>query len=480
MLPPFQLPPSPAYLVALSGGADSRLLLELTIRALSEREGERREDARLLAFHLHHGIRASEADRDEAFCRSLCHSLGVPLIVERRDIPALAEAAGESLETVARRERYNGFLRVMEAHDIPVLLTAHHADDNLETLLDRLLRGSGIRGMGGIPPTRKLGQLPDGRPMTVHRPLLSCTKAEILEACEVMGLEYVTDSTNASTDHTRNRLRHGVVPLLEDLTAPGVPQKAAARLSCAAREDEEALTALAAARYQALRTEDGRLPAATAGAELPAIAKRVILMAYGEFLGHPALEIPADSTLSSHHLEDLLALCRQGEEGDVSDRLPHGVCGVIRDGCLSFLLPSQESAPLPPHPRPLPEGDTVWDEGNGSTPRITIRVESGEAPLAPLTGSEVVASAVFPAAPLPLPLWARPRRSGDVILSHGLRKKLKKLLCDQGVPRELRDRLPLILLPDGTTPLWYPTAAYRDGYPAPSEGPCLRITVLLG
>ena len=107
-------------------------------------------------------------------------------------------------------------------------------------------------------------------------------------------------------------------------------------------------------------------------------------------------------------------------------------------------------------------------------------MERGTAPLPPLTDPAVAASAVFPADPRPQPLWARPRLPGDVILSHGLNKKLKKLLCDRGVPRELRDRLPLILLPDEATPLWYPTAAYRDGYPAPAEGPCLRITVLLG
>ena len=475
MFPPFHLSPAPAYLVALSGGADSRLLLELTVRALLEREPEGDVKKRLLAVHIHHGIRGAEADRDEAFCRSLCDALGVPLVVEHADIPALAAQTGESLETVARRVRYACFLRLMQEHGIPCLLTAHHADDNLETVLDRLLRGSGIRGMGGIPPTRVLGGSPDG-PLWVVRPLLEWSKADILAACDELGLTYVTDSSNLETDCTRNRLRHTVIPALEAVAGPGVPQRTVARLSRAAREDEEALAEIAYARYAAIRSPSGGLPAAEVARELPAVAKRILLYAYRDFLGG---DPPADRTLSAHHLEGLCLLCREGRDGDVSDLLPHGVKASLRGGDLRFSLPPTEPSPLSPEPRPLYEGDTLWDPGSADTPAIVVRVETAAAPLAPCTGRDVCASAVFPAAPLPLPLYARPRRAGDTILSHGMTKRLKKLLCDTGVPPELRDRLPLILLPDAETPLWYPTVAFRDGFSPPETGTCLRITLFL-
>ena len=219
---PFTLPDAPAYAVALSGGADSTLLLELTLRALLRRFGADGR-ARMVAIHLHHGIRGEEADRDLDFCRALCARRGVELVADRADIPALAAAAGESQETVARRERYALFRRVMTEKGIPILLTAHHADDNLETVLERLLRGSGTRGMGGIPPSRGLEGASEACPLTVCRPLLEWTRRDILAACEELGLDYVTDSTNLEGDCTRNRIRHGVIPVLEAMAGEGVP-----------------------------------------------------------------------------------------------------------------------------------------------------------------------------------------------------------------------------------------------------------------
>jgi tRNA(Ile)-lysidine synthase len=204
---PFQLPEVLPCLVAFSGGADSRLLLELTVRALAERDGEEGK-RQVVAAHLHHGIRGEEADRDLAFCMQVCAELGVELVWEKVDVPTLAAESGEGLETVARRVRYEFFQRTMAERNIPVLMTAHHADDNLETVLERLLRGTGTRGMGGIPPIRTMAS--DSRfPVTaLYRPLLEMTRREILAACEEMELEYVTDSTNLEDGCIRNRIRH--------------------------------------------------------------------------------------------------------------------------------------------------------------------------------------------------------------------------------------------------------------------------------
>ncbi len=481
-------------LVALSGGMDSRVLLELAVQTAVARYPEEPPSRRVAAVHVNHGIRGEEADRDEAFCRQVCTSLDVPLVVEHIDVPAIARETGESEETAARRVRYDCFIRTMQARQIPLLLTAHHADDQLETILYHLLRGSGTKGMGGIPKSRLLGEtLPDGTPLMVARPLLSWTRADIAAALHDMGADCVTDSTNLTDTCTRNRLRHHVTPLLEEITGAGIPQRAAVRLGQAAREDDEALTAIAASRYAAACRDRTGLPAASVKEEMPAVAKRMIRLAYAAYIGGNSTRecisedtVPAARTLSARHLEDLCTLCKNGVEGDVSDALPSGVRGEIRGGCLVF-APIRPARPtdLGSSIRAVYEGDTLWGAGDAPSPSIWIRVETGTAPLPPLTVGETVdrktvfASAVFPADQLPLPLWARIRRAGDVIQSHGMTKKLKKILCDKHIPLSIRDRLPLFCVCDPAILLWFPGAAFRDGYVAPDEGPVLRVTILL-
>ena len=469
-MPTFTLPETLPCLVAFSGGADSRLLLELTLRALLERHGEagRKE---MLAAHLHHGIRGEEADRDLAFCRQVCDELGVELILDRVDVPALAAASGESLETAARRARYDFFSRIMAERGISVLMTAHHADDNLETVLERLLRGSGTRGMGGIPSTRLLVNHRDATVSVLYRPLLEWTRRDILDACEARGLTYVTDSTNLEDDCLRNRIRHTVIPALEAIAGEDAPQRAALRMSRAAAEDDGYLsrraeqlvdTTLSPYRH-AVRADDLR-------AHHAAIQKRVLMLLHRRALRDYRTDTDRELFLTDTHLTALLRLTDKGlPESSLS--LPGRLEARIRDGFLYVTPSDAPAAPPPPEePVPLGEGMTQW----GS---VVITVERSDGLLPPDQGYDVFASAVFPA-DLPLPLLLRGRRAGDAILSHGMTKKLKKLLCDKDIPPHLRERIPLICLPDGE-PLWYPRAAFRDGFPAPAEGPCVRITVRL-
>ena len=158
------MPADTPVAVALSGGADSVALLLL----LRDRPG-------LCAVHVHHGIRGAEADRDLAFCRALTARLSVPLYELFVDAPARAREMGESLETAAREARYAAMSALLAEKSIPLLATAHHADDQLETMLQHLLRGSGTRGLCGIPARRSLA---DG--ILVVRPLLAVPKADIL------------------------------------------------------------------------------------------------------------------------------------------------------------------------------------------------------------------------------------------------------------------------------------------------------------
>ena len=205
-------------LVALSGGADSAALL-LSLRELGYP---------VRAFHLNHCLRGAESDRDEAFCRRLCEKLGVELTVERVDIAA---AAGDSaVEETARRIRY---ARLEHAAHGAKIAVAHNADDNLETMLFHLVRGTGAKGLMGIPPVR-------GR---IIRPLIEVERREIEAFLRERGQDFVTDSTNADTAYTRNRLRQEVVPVLRELNPQAA--QAAARLSRQLRQDETCLQSYA-------------------------------------------------------------------------------------------------------------------------------------------------------------------------------------------------------------------------------------------
>ncbi len=453
---PSAVPRGKPLLVAYSGGADSRLLLHLA-KAYGDTYG-----ISVFAAHLHHGIRGEEADRDLAFCRRTAAELGITLFEKQVDVPALAQQSGKSLETEAREQRYAFFDELMRSHDIPILLTAHHADDQLETLLFRFLRGSGIHGMGGIPEIR---ELPHG--MAV-RPLLSFTKAEILAACAKQGLDYVIDSTNDQPVASRNRLRQEVIPLLESLVGEGIPQRAAGRLARAAKEDDDCLTALAQEAFHTCRDGEG-LSLTILNTQPAAIVKRVLSLAYEQAVTQRNGTPPdARHTLNALHLDSLTAWCAKGTNGSRLD-LPL-ITAEIRQDMLFFGL--LEEAPIS-LPIPLYEGDTMWDNG-----RFLIRLNADPAPPTIPPHAALVSTACFPSDKLPLPLWARTRRAGDIIPNHGMHKKLKKLLIEKQIPQSLREHLPLIAYGEEMLPLWYPTVAFADGFLPSAQEPVWRISIM--
>lgn len=223
---------------ALSGGADSVCLLDCLVQL---------RDAFALdvrAIHIQHGLRGSESDRDEQFCRTLCDTLGVPLAVETCDVRGYADKHRCSVETAARECRYAVFAKYCgDAY----AATAHTASDQLETLLFRMARGTGLRGLCGIPPVR-------GR---ILRPLLQVTRAEVEEMLRERGLPHVTDSTNLEDGCSRNLLRHHAVPAMRQCNAAA--EHNAAALAQYLRQDEDFLAAQAAQAYDACMQEDGSL-----------------------------------------------------------------------------------------------------------------------------------------------------------------------------------------------------------------------------
>lgn len=189
--------PSAPLRLALSGGLDSALLLTLLAADPAWRH-------RLVAIHVHHGL-SPHADTWMAFCQARCDELGVPLVTER---VLLARGTGESLEAQAREARYEVLRTRLPVGG--VLLTAHHGDDQLETLLLALKRGSGVRGLGAMRPAQPFGE-------GVHlRPWLSFSRQQLAAAAQHAGIDWVDDESNGDARFDRNFLRLHLVPLLRE------------------------------------------------------------------------------------------------------------------------------------------------------------------------------------------------------------------------------------------------------------------------
>lgn len=412
-------------LVGLSGGADSVALLHL-LAARAARDG-----FSLIALHVHHGIRGEEADRDETFCRAFAGRLGVAFLSVRVDVPQLARARGESLEETARAERYRAFGCAMRERGIPLLATAHHAGDNAETVLFRLCRGSGLHGLGGIPQVRVLE-----RDLLVTRPLLPYTKADILEYCKEMGLDYVTDSTNLLPDCTRNRLRLEILPLLER-SIPGATENIA-RAAAHLREDDACLSAMAD-DWRMAHTANGFLTLDHFSNLHKALRTRVLR----GFL---------DARLETIHVAEVERLCLSGKGGTVplpGDRFasvlggrlavfPHlrgdGLHGIRPFGTEPFALCDGK---LTVSARHIEKCGKIKKIHNLSTIRYIIQSEKS-----------VIINRLF---------W-RALQPGDRMTVGDRSVRCVRLLQARGIPAPVRRFLPVLCNADGAI-VWLPFAS---------------------
>lgn len=249
--------------VACSGGADSMALLH-ALQSIAEEYG-----FTVKAAHFNHLIRGEEADRDEAFVRNYCSRCGIEFVAGRSNVPEYAAENNLSVELAARKLRYEFLLKVSNGG---VVATAHHAGDNLETMLFNLVRGTALAGLCGIPPKRDI----------YIRPLILCSREEIEKYCNENGIEYVTDSTNLSDEYSRNRLRHHVVPELKAVRSS--VETAAARTAQSLTEDEEFLSQISLQEYEK-RFDKGALIIAGFDKLPRAVAKRVLKKYWYDKLG---------------------------------------------------------------------------------------------------------------------------------------------------------------------------------------------------
>jgi tRNA(Ile)-lysidine synthase len=220
------------WMIGVSGGRDSVLLLHLL---LSHGRGD------LVVCHVDHGLRP-ESGEDARFVAGLAARYGLPFAAFREDVASRARRSRKSIETAARETRYAFFARAAREHDCPRIFLAHHADDQVETFLFHLFRGASARGLSGMRPTAT--RTIHGIEMRIVRPLLGVWREEI-DACIAMhDLAFREDASNASAQHTRNRLRHEIIPFIERAFDRGI-RRSVWRAAEILREEDELLGEMA-------------------------------------------------------------------------------------------------------------------------------------------------------------------------------------------------------------------------------------------
>ena len=429
-VPPHELSgkdPSTPLLVAYSGGADSTALLHMLCQYAKE------TGAPVFAAHLNHGIRGEEALRDEELCRQVTEQYGVPLFVRRENIPALAKETGNSIETAARDARYRFFEECMKENGIPLLCTAHHADDNLETIIFHLARGSGLSGLCGIPSRRELSC------GTLIRPLLKLSRHTLQEYCRAYEISYATDSTNVNTAYTRNRIRAEVIPVLKELCPAA--ESAAARLSEVLSADARCLDGMAISFFEEYRQENA-LPVDRLNAIPSAVSSRVLMMLFDTL---------SDKALEYVHVTSLLALAEKNVAGSSVD-LPNGMQAIIEGNLLCFRRWIEKPTPVEDYCIPLSEGLQVLTPIGGEIflgePKDSINIYKKEI-LLQLDSAKIEGR-----------IYARNRRAGDKLLLLGVRRNVRKLMNEKKIPLALRPRLPVFC--DDRGVLAVPLLGVRD------------------
>ena len=396
--------PGDRVTVALSGGADSVALL-YGLFLLKEKLG-----ITLEAAHFNHGLRGEESDRDEAFCRAFCDRYDIPLHVGHGSV----KAGKKGLEAAARDARY-GFFDTLHGK----IATAHTADDNAETILMRLVRGTGLKGLGGISPIR-------GR---IIRPMLQVTRQEVLAFLEENCLSHVEDSSNGGDTFLRNRLRHHVMPLLMQEN-PRLAENLSA-MAMSLRQDEEALAALTTADMdvQKLREMPGALRSRSVAG----------------FLERNGVKEPEAEHIAL--VEKLIF----SDKPSARANLPGGVTVTREYGALKVLeaVPALEPLVLP-------------EEGSVELPQLGLRVTVRKADREENAPDRFT---VIPQGPVVL----RCRCAGDAIRLPGGTKSVKKLMIDRKIPADRRLQIPVIADDTGILGI------YGFGADLDRIGPGLRI-----
>ncbi|MBU2591350.1 MAG: tRNA lysidine(34) synthetase TilS [Nitrospinae bacterium] len=421
-------------LVALSGGADSIALLNL----LNTLSGE--FNISLAIAHLNHSIRGDEADRDEEFVKRVGGQMGVETFTDKIDVPKYQNEHGLSVETAAREVRYKFLQRIAKKIGAGRIATGHSAEDQAETVLMRLLRGSGAGGLSGIPVVR-------GK---IIRPLIDVRRHQIIELLRGQGIEYIDDSTNLDLSMTRNRLRHDLIPKLIQDYNPNIVETLNSTASLSRGEDDYLETIVSEEIKRVTQAEGAGFVEFNLASFTPlhiAIRRRLIRRGIedvrGSLLG-----------IGYSHIEEILTLIDWSDSPKSID-LPADIIIHIRYGRMGIY--ARES--LPAYPGFEKE---IQIPGETIIPEIGLKVSAeiiSGGTSSPLDNDERGLEQIFDIGLAEKGLTVRNRRDGDRFSPNGIvgSKKIKDFLIDKKVCREERNGIPIFV--SGKDIVWI--AGYR-------------------
>ncbi len=423
-------------LVAVSGGPDSAALLHLLYSIRDELR------LRLEVAHLQHGIRGPEAREDARFVRELAQELHLPFHLKEINLPQIKSTQGKgNVEALAREERYRFFASVLHERKLDKVATAHTQDDQAETMLMWLLRGSGRKGLGGMAPigARKVANARSTHELTVIRPLLDLSKAEIVEYLELNRLAYRVDRTNQDIRLLRNWIRLELIPKLKERSDPHFSSRLAHQAEFL-RDEDGVLERLARAELGRIRRADG-LDRESFLKQPVALQRLILRLWIEETRGHLR-------AVDFAHVDALLKLIAGGAP---QSRLaiPGGWELVKEYETLRLERRARNQKRLCySHEYRIGTALNIPEAG------MTLSSERFSAPLAQLPDN--LLEAVFDAAELPETLTVRNFRQGDRFqpLGMGGHKKVKDLFIEKKVPLSVRSRVPL--LTTGEEILWIP------------------------
>ena len=364
----------------------------------------------LTAGHVDHGLRGAEGAAEAALVGRVASEVGAGFVTR-----AVTVAPGPDLESRARRARYQALRAMARQVGAATIATAHTRDDQVETLLMRLLRGAGRRGLGGMRPGRG-GLL---------RPLLGATRADVRRFLAERALPFAIDRSNADLRHLRNRVRRLLVPLLEAEFNPRLGPSLAA-LAASLRDEDDLLASLAAVRLAMQCDPEGlRLPPD----EPPALARRMV---------RGWLDAEGCRAPSAAHVERIVALARRAGRGAVA--VP-GPGRVLREGDRLVYRPGRAPRSVP-FALPLePGASAAHPSGAWQLVLTAPRPRTADEPLPGDAGH-----ALFDADLLPAALEVRPPAPGDRVTIPGVgTRKLQDVLVDAKIPREARPTVPILV-----------------------------------
>jgi tRNA(Ile)-lysidine synthase len=424
-------------LLAVSGGVDSIALLHVMRRLISQGV----VSAEPLCAHLNHRLRGAASDGDEAFVVQQARELNLPTIVKTVDVKTHAQEHHLSIETAARQLRLGCLAEIARAHTCTSIALGHQKNDNAETIVQRLERGTGLRGLGGIWPSRQAG----GDLMFV-RPLLCCSRQEIVDYLQARSLSWREDHTNADCMHTRNRIRHRLLPALQAASDSSLVEELAALAASArrlyARISEEAEDA---ARKHTRARVDEAIVDATALAGLPEPVGIELLRQLLTRLGL------GERDLTRRHYRGVLALAERCDAGRTVS-LPDGFSAHRESDTIVLRPPSSQSRS---HELPGPIELRIPGTTQFGPYRVETRVlDAAQVESAAISGGKSPFLEYLDFDRIRPPVVVRTRRNGDrfVPLGQQRQKKLGKFLTTAKVPTDLRSTA--LIIEDAERILW--------------------------